>query len=87
MQLQNLAGSLTRLELLSSTTWVWDMLPSMPRLRSLATGCGREEPDLQSSLSNLTELRLALYYDMVTDLSQLTRLKVLPGTRVVTKAK
>ena len=77
MQLQNLAGSLTRLELLPSTTWVWNMLPSMPRLRSLATGCGREDSDLQSSLSNLTELRLAIYFDMKIDLSQLTRLKVL----------
>ena len=80
MQLQNLAGSLTRLELLPSTTWVWNMLPSMPRLRSLATGCGREDSDLQSSLSNLTELRLAIYFDMKMDLSQLTWLKVLLKT-------
>ena len=76
MQLQNLAPGLTRLELLPTTTSEWDLLPSLTKLRSLASGCGREGPQLHSSLSKLTKLKLAFEDDVKSDLSCLTQLKV-----------
>ena len=78
MQLQNLAPGLTRLELLPTTTSEWDLLPSLTKLRSLASGCGcgLRGPQLHSSLSTLTQLQLAFEHDVDSDLSCLTQLKV-----------
>ena len=89
MQLQNLAGSLTRLELLPFNKGTWEMLSSMPHLRSLAIGCDGEVFDLPHTLSNLTKLQLALdcevtlESDVALDLSPLSRLKVLSETSLV----
>ena len=76
MQLLERAPCLTRLELLPTTTWAWEHLGAMPRLRSLSTGCGWEQACQHESLSNLTELRLAFQTDVAMDLSALTRLRV-----------
>ena len=76
MQLQNLAPGLTRLELLLTTSSEWEILPSFTKLRSLASGCGREGPQLHSSLSKLKKLQLGLMDDVESDLSYLTQLKV-----------
>ena len=75
-QLQNLAPGLTRLELCQFTTSEWEILPSLTKLRSLASTCGREGPQLHSGLSKLTKLQLALLGDVESDLSWLTQLKV-----------
>ena len=83
VQLQNLAPNLTRLELLRTSKWAWDAIPSMFKLRSLASGCNGKESGLQGhmcralcDLSYLTELQLAFKHDVETDLSYLTQLKV-----------
>ena len=77
MQVQNLAPGLTRLEMLRTTTSEWEViLPSLTNLRSLACGCGREGPQLHSSLSKLTKLQLVFVDVVVADLSCLTQLKV-----------
>lgn len=75
-QLQGFADSLTRLELLPTRTWVWELLGCMPHLRSLSTGCDSDVAEVCQSLSNLTELRLAFRMDIDVDLSPLTCLRV-----------
>ena len=76
MQLRNLAPGLTRLELLPTTTSFLDLLPSLTKLRSLASGCGQGGFKLHSSLSKLTKLQLAFKEDTESDLSCLMELKV-----------
>lgn len=73
-QLQGFAASLTRLELLPTTTWAWELFDGMPRLRSLSTGCGWELAEHRRI--DLTELRLAFQLDVEMDLSALTHLRV-----------
>ena len=73
-QLQGLAASLTRLELLPTTTWAWELFDGMPRLRSLSTGCGWELAEHRRM--DLTELRLAFQLDVEMDLSAMSHLRV-----------